>query len=118
MRGGVLMTPRILSAVEDELVVVVISEGKCTRLPVGLINVLLPCVCGSISIDERNDELSSSGFVLVTVKNVSSRLFCSARGVPFKSSTFTIAKQSIFLRSVLIRTFWKLGYEASPINSV
>ena len=40
---------------------------------------------GSISSSVRNDVCSSSGFVLVMVTKKSSRSFCSARCVPFKS---------------------------------
>jgi hypothetical protein len=60
--------------------------GKETRLPLG--EVRRPRVLdvgGSISRFVRNDVCSSSGFVLVMVTKKSSRSFCSARGVPFKS---------------------------------
>ena len=38
-----------------------------------------------MSNDDKNDVLSSSGFVLVTVKNVSWRFPCSDFGVPLRS---------------------------------
>jgi len=46
-------------------------------------------VGGSMSNSVRNDICSSSGFVLVMVTKKSSRSFCSARVVPFKSMIYT-----------------------------
>ena len=55
-------------------------------VPPGLANVpRRPKVGGSISSEDKNDVLSSSGFVLVMVRKESRRLFCSLFGVPFRS---------------------------------
>ena len=63
--------------------------GKATRLPLGEVKRLRVLdVDGSISRFVRNDVCSSSGFVLVMVTKKSSRSFCSARGVPFKSMIY------------------------------
>lgn len=59
--------------------------GDATRLLFGAVRVRALVVEGSISSSVRNDVCSSSGFVLVMVTKKSSRSFCSARGVPFKS---------------------------------
>jgi hypothetical protein len=59
--------------------------GNATRLPSGDVRARALVVGGSISSSVRNDVCSSSGFVLVMVMKKSSRSFCSARGVPFKS---------------------------------
>ena len=59
--------------------------GNATRLPLGDVRLSALVAGGSISSSVRNDVCSSSGFVLVMVTKKSSRSFCSARGVPFKS---------------------------------
>lgn len=60
--------------------------GNETRLPPGLEVVLtmLPAE-GSISRDDKKDAFSSSGLVLVIVRNESSSPPCSAFGVPLRS---------------------------------
>ena len=89
-RGGVSAPDGVLLSGGDPSVARRASPapvpGKATRLPLG--EVRRPRVLdvgGSISIVVRNDVCSSSGFVLVMVTKKSSRSFCSARGVPFKS---------------------------------
>ena len=59
--------------------------GDATRLLFGAVRERALVVEGSISNSVRNDVCSSSGFVLVMVTKKSSRSFCSARAVPFKS---------------------------------
>ena len=59
--------------------------GDATRLLFGAVRARALVAEGSISSSVRNDVCSSSGFVLVMVTKKSSRSFCSARGVPFKS---------------------------------
>jgi hypothetical protein len=60
--------------------------SRLTRLLPGLPKVKVwP---GSMSNVDRKDELSSSGFVLVTVRNVSVISPCRFLGVPFRSSTY------------------------------
>jgi hypothetical protein len=59
--------------------------GDATRLLFGAVTASALVVEGSISSSVRNDVCSSSSFVLVMVTKKSSRSFCSARGVPFKS---------------------------------
>lgn len=63
----------------------VIDSGRVTLLEPGLPNVAPSVKGGSMSRAERNDVLSRSVLVLVTVRNESRRLFCSAFGVPFRS---------------------------------
>jgi len=60
--------------------------GNDTRLPPGLevVATMLPTE-GSISSDDKKDAVSSSGLVLVIVRNESSSPFCSAFGVPLRS---------------------------------
>ncbi len=42
---------------------------------------------GSMSKEERKEAASRSPIVLVMVRNVSSNVFCSAFGIPFRSKT-------------------------------
>jgi len=102
-RGGVSAPEGVLLSGGDPSVARRASPapvpGKTTRLPLGDVKRL--DVRGSISSVVRNDVCSSSGFVLVMATKKSSRSFCSARGVPFKSMIF-----------------WKLENDASPIRSV
>ena len=60
--------------------------GNDTRLPPGLavVAMMLPTE-GSISSDDKKDPDSSSGLVLVIVRNESSNPFCSVFGVPLRS---------------------------------
>jgi hypothetical protein len=60
--------------------------GNDTRLPPGLevVTTMLPAE-GSISSDDKKDAFSSSGLVLVIVRNESSNSFCSTFGVPLRS---------------------------------
>lgn len=60
-----------------------VPDSRLTRLPPGLPS--WDCCPGSMSSDDKNEVLSSSGFVLVMVRNVSIRSFCCAFGVPFRS---------------------------------
>lgn len=62
--------------------------GNVTRLPLGDAKTRALVVGGSMSNSVRNDVCSSSGFVLVMVTKKSSRSFCSARVVPFKSMIY------------------------------
>lgn len=60
--------------------------GNDTRLPPGLeVFAMMLLTEGSISSDDKNDAVSSSGLVLVIVRKESSRPFCSAFGVPLRS---------------------------------
>ena len=63
--------------------------GNDTRLPPGLEVALtmLPAE-GSISSDDKKDAFSSSGLVLVIVRNESSNPPCSAFGVPLRSRIY------------------------------
>lgn len=93
LRGGVPSAANKLSAAPIGVLLLAppSTRGSETRLPTGLVNVAPVCVVvvaaapGSISRDDRNDVLSRSVLVLVMVRNESRRLFCSDRGVPFKS---------------------------------
>lgn len=60
--------------------------GNDTRLPPGLdvVATMLPTE-GSISSNVKKDAFSSSGLVLVIVRNESSNSFCSTFGVPLRS---------------------------------
>jgi hypothetical protein len=62
--------------------------GSAMRLPLGDVRPRALAVGGSISSAVRKDVCSSSIFVLVIVMKKSSRSFCSARGVPFKSMIY------------------------------
>lgn len=57
-------------------------------------------VLGSISREDRKEELSKSSLVEVVVKNLSRRSFCSVLAAPLRS-----------------RIFWKLENEESPIST-
>lgn len=59
-----------------------------TRLAPGLPRPERVVAEGSMSNEERKDELSSSLLVLVIVTKESNKLFCSVRGVPLRSSTY------------------------------
>lgn len=88
-RGGVSAPEGVLLIGGDPSVAKSASPvpipGDATRLLLGAVSVKALAVEGSISSSVRNDVCSSSGFVLVMVTKKSSRSFCSARGVPFKS---------------------------------
>lgn len=60
--------------------------GNDVRLPPGLdvVATMLP-TGGSISSNVKKDAFSSSGLVLVIVRNESSNSFCSTFGVPLRS---------------------------------
>lgn len=77
LSGGDVRAPKTLSAADAE------DNGSAIRLVAGL--PIANAVVGSMSNDERNEVLSRSVLVLVTVKNESRRLFCSVLGVPFRS---------------------------------
>lgn len=87
LKGGEAIPPNKLSDV-DVLFAPAIMEGKWTRLPVGLAKLLSCVVGGSISSVDKKDVPSSSGLALVMVMKVSNKLFCSIRGVPFRSRIF------------------------------
>jgi hypothetical protein len=63
------------------------DNGRDTRLAFGLDKVPVRCAPppGSMSREDKKEVPSSSSFVLVIVRKESSRLFCSAFGVPFRS---------------------------------
>lgn len=90
-KGGVAVppsTPNALTELPSLRLLEARILGNTARLPFEL-------VCnadrdpGSISNEDKKDVLSSSPRVLVTVRKVSRRSFCSARAVPFISRTFT-----------------------------
>lgn len=62
--------------------------GNAIRLPLGDAKTRALVVGGSMSKSVRKDVRSSSGFVLVMVTKKSSRSFCSARVVPFRSMIY------------------------------
>jgi hypothetical protein len=78
LNGGEVSPPNTPSAPAG-----VVDNGNATRLTLGLPIVKLRG--GSISRDVRNEVLSRSVLVLVTVRNESRRLFCSIFGVPLRS---------------------------------
>lgn len=87
LKGGEPNAASKLSAAPNGVLAPPSTKGSETRLPAGLVILELICAvaAGSMSRCDKNDMLSSSVLVLVMVKNVSRRLFCSDRGVPFKS---------------------------------
>ena len=94
--------------------------GSDTRLPPGL-EVLLTMLLteGSMSSDDKKDAVSSSGLVLVIVRNESSSPFCSVFGVPLRSRICEGRKMKPISRHLnMLRTFWKFENEASPISNV
>ena len=74
----------MLSPPDDDIWVT--KLGNDTRLPPGLevVAMILPAE-GSISSDDKKEAVSSSGLVLVIVRNESSNPFCSVFGVPLRS---------------------------------
>jgi hypothetical protein len=91
-RGGVSAPEDVLLSGGDPRVASSASPvpvpGNAIRLPLGDAKARALVVGGSISSSVRKDVCSSSGFVLVMVTKKSSRSFCSARGVPFKSMIY------------------------------
>lgn len=87
LKGGDPNAANKLSAAPIGVLALPSTRGSETRLPAGLVRLELICVvaAGSMSRDDRNDVLSSSFLVLVMVKNESSKLPCSGKGVPFRS---------------------------------
>ena len=82
--GGGVTPENMLSPPDDEIWVT--KLGNETRLPPGLEVVAMILVAeGSISSDDKKDAVSSSGLVLVIVRNESSNPFCSVFGVPLRS---------------------------------
>jgi hypothetical protein len=76
---------------------------------------------GSISSVVRNDSDANSVRALVIVNSVSNNVFCSAFGVPLRSSTCVIPHQVRFSHMTRIqghRTFWKFENDESPISRI
>ena len=70
--------------------------GNDTRLPPGLeVAVTMLPAEGSISSDDKKDAFSSSGLVLVIVRNESSSPPCSAFGVPLRSRIYKESEMNL-----------------------
>ena len=89
LAGGGVKVPKILSEALELLWVAARRDGRLARLADGLVTpVKDPLAGGSMSKVVKKEVACKSSLVLVIETKVSKRLFCSARGVPFKSRTY------------------------------